>query len=186
MTYSFSQIAPMKLTHYKRPFKITLFSISYKKSISTIKSYFLVTQPILTDLQPPHIKNLPTLILAPSISIVNAPSVIKHLKTHSISKSKFRKILVENTAIIAPEINKLWLKILKALYIKTKNPKINRINFENSNNVLKCLQFFFFFFFFQYSIFLDDILLLLIAFCFLNSSVSQFYPTLHLRNFVML
>ena len=42
------------------------------------------------------------------------------------------------------------------------------------------------FFFFWYSIFLDSILFPLIAFCFLNSSATQFYPTLRLRSFVML
>ena len=40
--------------------------------------------------------------------------------------------------------------------------------------------------FFKHSIFLDNILFLLIAFCFLNSSASQFDPTLRLCNFVML
>ena len=39
---------------------------------------------------------------------------------------------------------------------------------------------------FKYSIFLDNILFPLIAFCFLNSSASQFFPTLRSRNFVML
>ena len=37
----------------------------------------------------------------------------------------------------------------------------------------------FFFVVFKYSIFLDNILFLLIVFCFLNSLASQFYPTLH-------
>ena len=46
-----------------------------------------------------------------------------HLKTHSIPKSKFRKMFVENTTIIASEINKLQLQILEALHIKTKNLK---------------------------------------------------------------
>ena len=69
----------------------------------------------------------------------DSSSIALHLKTHSISKSKFQKILVENTTIIAHKIGKLKLQILDALHIKTKKPKINRINFENSNNVLKCL-----------------------------------------------
>ena len=69
----------------------------------------------------------------------DSSSIALHLKTHSIPKCKFQKILVENTTIKAHEINKLRLQILEALYVKTKNPKINRINFENSNNVLKCL-----------------------------------------------
>ena len=44
--------------------------------------------------------------------------------------------------------------------------------------------YFYLFIFFRYSIFLNNILFPLIAFCFLNSSASQFYPALHLRNFV--
>ena len=41
---------------------------------------------------------------------------------------------------IAQEIYKLRLQILEELHIKTKkNPKINRMNFENSDNVLKYL-----------------------------------------------
>ena len=62
-----------------------------------------------------------------------------HLKTHSVPKFKFRKILVENTTIIAHDIDKQRLQILEALRIKTEKPKINRINFENCDNVLKCL-----------------------------------------------
>ena len=48
-------------------------------------------------------------------------------------------MLVENTTIVAHKINKLWLQILEALHIETKEPKINKSNFENSDNVLKCL-----------------------------------------------
>ena len=51
----------------------------------------------------------------------DSSSIALHLKTHSIPKSKFRKILTENTTIIAHEINKLQLQILEALHIKTKN-----------------------------------------------------------------
>ena len=36
----------------------------------------------------------------------------------TILKSKFRKILVENSTIIAHEINNLRLQILEALHIK--------------------------------------------------------------------
>ena len=54
----------------------------------------------------------------------DSSSIPLHLKTHSIPKSKFRKILVENTTIIAHEIDKLRLQILEALHIKTKKPKI--------------------------------------------------------------
>ena len=37
----------------------------------------------------------------------DSSSVALHLKTHSVPKSKFQKILVENTIIIAHEIDKL-------------------------------------------------------------------------------
>ena len=37
------------------------------------------------------------------------------------------------------KINKVQLQILEALHIKTKKSKINRINFENKDIVLKCL-----------------------------------------------
>ena len=50
----------------------------------------------------------------------DSSSVVLHLKIHSIPKSKFRKIFVENSTIIAHEINKLRLQILQALLIKTK------------------------------------------------------------------
>ena len=40
----------------------------------------------------------------------DSSSIGLHLKTHSIPKSKFRKILVENITIIVYEINKLRRK----------------------------------------------------------------------------
>ena len=40
------------------------------------------------------------------------------VKTHSILKSKFRKILVESTTIKTNEINKVRLQILEALHKK--------------------------------------------------------------------
>ena len=48
-------------------------------------------------------------------------SLALHLKTHSIPKSKFQKFLVENTALIAHEINKQRLQTPEALHIQT-NP----------------------------------------------------------------
>ena len=74
----------------------------------------------------------------------DSSSIDLHLKTHSIPKSKFRKILVENTTINAKEINKLRQQILEALHKETNKKKkqqhkINGINFENSDSVLKCL-----------------------------------------------
>ena len=53
----------------------------------------------------------------------DSSSIALHLKTDSIPKSEFRKFIVENTTIIAHEINKLRLQILEALPIITKNLK---------------------------------------------------------------
>ena len=55
-----------------------------------------------------------------TMQLNDSSSIDLHLKTHSIPKSEFRKILVENTTIITDEINKLRLQILKAQHIKTK------------------------------------------------------------------
>ena len=54
--------------------------------------------------------------------LIDFSSIALNLKIHSIpkSKSKFQKILIENTTVIAHKINKLWLQILEALHIKTK------------------------------------------------------------------
>ena len=79
-----------------------------------------------------------------TIHLNDSSFIAFHLKNHSIPKSKFQKILVENTTIITHKIDKLQLQILEALHIKTKKPKINRINFELSDNILKCFLYFFF------------------------------------------
>ena len=50
----------------------------------------------------------------------DSSSIAFDLKNHSIPKSKFRKVLAENSTIITHEIDKLWLQILEALHIKTK------------------------------------------------------------------
>ena len=56
----------------------------------------------------------------------NCSSIALHLKNHSLPKSKFRRVLVENTAMMAHEINKPRLKILEAVQIKrTKKKKKN-------------------------------------------------------------
>ena len=57
----------------------------------------------------------------------DSSSIALRLKTYFIPKFKFRKILVENTTIIAYEINKLRLQILEALHIKTKQT-LNQLN----------------------------------------------------------
>ena len=51
----------------------------------------------------------------------DSSSITIHLKTHSIPKSKFRKILIQNTTIIAHKINKQRLQIFKPHKNKNKN-----------------------------------------------------------------
>ena len=51
----------------------------------------------------------------------DSSSIARDLKTHSIPESKFQKIPVKNTTIIAHEINKQWPQIQETLHIKTKN-----------------------------------------------------------------
>ena len=59
--------------------------------------------------------------------LYDSSSIAIHLKTHSITKSKFREIPIENTTIIAYEINTLQLQILEALHIKNKLESIELI-----------------------------------------------------------
>ena len=80
-----------------------------------------------------------TLLSRLTMHLNDSSSIALLLKTHSIPKSKFRKILIENTTIITHEINKLRLHILEFLHMK--KTKINRIN---NDNVLKCLYCHFF------------------------------------------
>ena len=54
----------------------------------------------------------------------DSSSIALHLKTHSIPKSMFQKILIENITIISNKIYKLGLQIIEALHIKTKNLKM--------------------------------------------------------------
>ena len=53
--------------------------------------------------------------------------------------TEVRKILTENTTIFEHQNNKQKLQILEALHIRNMQPKLNRINFQTSANVLKYL-----------------------------------------------
>ena len=53
-----------------------------------------------------------------TVHLNDSSSIVFHLKIYFIPKSKFRKMLVENTTMIAHKINKLQLQILKALHVK--------------------------------------------------------------------
>ena len=59
-------------------------------------------------------------------------------KKYSGPKTEFRKILTENR-ILEQQNKKQKLQILETLHIKKKQPKLNRIYFESSTNVLKYL-----------------------------------------------
>ena len=63
----------------------------------------------------------------------------QQLKKHSCPTTEFQKILTENTTIFEHQNNKQKVQILKALHIRNIQPKFNKINFETSANVLKCL-----------------------------------------------
>ena len=67
-------------------------------------------------------------------------SFAQHLKKHSCRTTQLRKILTDNTTILEHQNNKQKLQILEALHIGNMRPTLNRINFQTSANVLKCLQ----------------------------------------------
>ena len=71
---------------------------------------------------------------------------------HSIPKSKFQKILVENTTIVSHEINKLQLQILEALHIKTKNLKSVELILKIVTMFWNAFSIFFFVIPYSYSI----------------------------------
>ena len=65
-------------------------------------------------------------------------SIAQHLKKHSCPTTQLRKILTDNITRL-DQNNKQKLQILEALYIRNLQPALNRINFQTSANVLKCL-----------------------------------------------
>ena len=76
----------------------------------------------------------------------NAPFWYKfnsqHLKNTFLTTcptTQLRKILTDNTTILEHQNNKQNLQILEALHIRNMQPTLNRINFQTSANVLKCL-----------------------------------------------
>ena len=61
-------------------------------------------------------------------------------KKHHCLNVTYRNIFVNNTKTLHTDNNVKKLKILKALYIKFRQPPINRINFESNDNILKCFK----------------------------------------------
>ena len=74
-----------------------------------------------------------------TMHLSDTSAIAQHLKKYSCPTSEFRKILTDNTTILEQQNNKQRLHILEALYIRNKNPSLNKINFEFSTNILKCL-----------------------------------------------
>ena len=56
-----------------------------------------------------------------------------------LKTTELRKILTDNTTILEHQNNKQKLQILEALQIRNMQLTLNRINFQTSANVLKCL-----------------------------------------------
>ena len=53
--------------------------------------------------------------------------------------TQLRKIPTDNTTILEHQNDKQKLQILEALHIRNMQPTLNKINFQTSANVLKCL-----------------------------------------------
>ena len=63
-------------------------------------------------------------------------SIIDHLKSHNIAREEFRKTLVDNTKILTRNTCQIKLTIIEALLIKETKPSLNKVNFQQGNNVL--------------------------------------------------
>ena len=74
-----------------------------------------------------------------TLYLSDTSSIIQHLKKHSFPTTELRKILIDNTTILEHQNNKQKLQILEALHIRNMQQTLNRINFQTSANVLKCL-----------------------------------------------
>ena len=74
-----------------------------------------------------------------TIHLSDTSSIAQHFKKHSCPTTHLRKILTDNTTILEHQNNKQKLQILEALHIRNMQPTLNRINFQTSANVLKCL-----------------------------------------------
>ena len=67
-------------------------------------------------------------------------SIAQYLKKHSCPTTQLQKILTDNTKILEHQNNKQKLQILEALHIRNMQPTLNRLHFQTSANVLKCLK----------------------------------------------
>ena len=74
-----------------------------------------------------------------TMHLSDTSSIVQHLRKHSCPTTELRKNLTKDTTILEHQNNKQKLQILEALHIRNIQPKLNRINFETSANVFKCL-----------------------------------------------
>ena len=74
-----------------------------------------------------------------TMHLSDTSSIAQHLKKHSCPTTQLRKILTDNTTILEHQNNKQKLQILEALHIRNMQLALDRINFQTSANVLKCL-----------------------------------------------
>ena len=61
-------------------------------------------------------------------------------KKHNRLTATYENILVNNTKILYTDNSIKKLKIPEVLYIKFRQPPINKINFEESDNILESLK----------------------------------------------
>ena len=74
-----------------------------------------------------------------TMHLSNTSSIAQHLQKYSCPTTDVRKTFTENRTILEHQNNKQKLQILEVLHIKNMQPKLIRINFQTSANVLKCL-----------------------------------------------
>ena len=74
-----------------------------------------------------------------TMNLSDTSSIAQHLKKDSCSTTQQRKILTDNTTILEHQNNKHKLQILEAQHIRNMQQTLNRINYQTSANVLKCL-----------------------------------------------
>ena len=74
-----------------------------------------------------------------TMHLSDTSSIAQHLKKHSCPNNTITEILTDNTTILEHQNNKQKQQILEALHIRSMQPTLNRINFQTSAYVLKCL-----------------------------------------------
>ncbi len=73
-----------------------------------------------------------------TMHLSDTSSIAQHLKKNIHAQQQNYGNFLPKT-ILEHQNNKQKLQILEALHIRNIQPKLNRINFETSANVLKCL-----------------------------------------------